>query len=55
VLNLITNGSLLLHITIKCTCSGWCNYDRRPYEEKTVRNCGTYGYSINTALWKQWL
>jgi len=48
-------GQSLLHITIKCTCSVWCNYERRPCEEKTVHNCETSGYSTNTASWKQWL
>jgi len=43
VLNLITKGSLLLHNTIKCTCSVWCNYERRQCEEKKVRNCETAG------------
>jgi len=49
VLNLITKDSLLLHIKIKRTCSVWYNYDRRPCEEKIVRNCETSGYSTNTA------
>jgi len=54
-LNLITKGSLLLHITIICTCAVWCNYERRPCEEKTVCNCEASGYSTNNALWQQCL
>ena len=50
VLNLINKGSLLPHITIKCPSSVSCNYERRQCEEKTVHNCETSGYSINTAL-----
>jgi len=38
VLNLLTKASLLLHITIKCTSSIWCNYERGPCEDKTVCN-----------------
>jgi len=55
MLNLITKGSLLLCITIKCTCSVWCNYERRLCEEKRVCNCETSGYITKTALWQQLL
>jgi len=50
VFNLITKGSLMLHLKIKGTCSVWCNYERRSCEEKTAHNCETSGYSTNIAL-----
>jgi hypothetical protein len=36
--------------------SVWCSSDdkRLRVTKKRVNNCHTCGYSINTALWKQW-